>query len=92
MPQTIIYCIRYEDTFSLYQYFRAGLKLEGGFVDQVMPQTCRAVYNNYDDDIKGQIISSFTSESPLRILCATVAFGMGLECTDVCQVIHVDAP
>ena len=39
MPQTIIYCIRYEDTFSLYQYFRAGLKLEGGFVDQVMPQT-----------------------------------------------------
>ena len=42
--------------------------------------------------IKGQIISSFTSESPLRIVCATVAFGMGLDCTDVCQVIHVGAP
>ena len=40
----------------------------------------------YDKDIKGQIISSFTSESPLRIVCATVAFGMGLDCTDVCQV------
>ena len=34
-----------------------------------------------DDDINGQIMSSFTSESPL--ICATVAFGMG---TDVCQV------
>ena len=39
-----------------------------------------------------QIISSFTSESPLRIVCATVAFGMGLDCTHVCQVIHVGAP
>ena len=42
-----------------------------------------------DNDVKGQIISS---ESPLRIVCATVAFGMGLDCTDVCQVIHVGAP
>ena len=38
-----------------------------------------------DNDVKGQII-------PLRIVCATVAFGMGLDCTDVCQVIHVGAP
>ena len=30
---------RYENTSSLYQYFRAGLKLEGGLVEQVMPQT-----------------------------------------------------
>ena len=45
-----------------------------------------------DDDIKAQIISSFTSESPLKIDCATVAFGMGLDCTDVCQVIHVGVP
>ena len=35
----------------------------------------------------GATISSFTSESPLRIVCATVAFGMGLDCTDVCQVM-----
>ena len=45
-----------------------------------------------DDDIKGQIISSFTSEPPLRIVCATLAFGSGLDCTDVCQVIHVGTP
>ena len=44
-----------------------------------------------DDDVKGQIISSFTSESSLRIVCATAAFGMALDCTDVCQVIYVSA-
>ena len=33
MPQTVIYCRRYEDTSSLYQYFRADLKLEEGFVE-----------------------------------------------------------
>ena len=26
------------------------------------------------------------------MVCAMVAFGMGLDCTDVCQVIHVGAP
>ena len=33
MPPTVIYCRRYEDTSSLYQYLRAGLNLEGGFVE-----------------------------------------------------------
>ena len=26
------------------------------------------------------------------MVCTMVAFGMGLDCTDVCQVIHVGAP
>ena len=39
MPRTVIYCRRYEDTSSLYEYFRAGLKLEGGFVERSDAQT-----------------------------------------------------
>ena len=60
-----------------------------------MPQTSLLVelfISCTDDDVKAQIISSFTSESPLRIVCVRVTFGMGLDCTDVCQVIHVGAP
>ena len=30
-----------------------------------------------------------TSESSLRIVCAMVAFGMGLDCTDVCMLVHL---
>ena len=31
-------------------------------------------------------------ESHLRIVIATIAFGMGLDCPNICKVIHVDMP
>ena len=46
-----------------------------------------------DEEVKSQIITSFTSDQyPLRLVVATVAFGMGLDCPDVRQVIHLGAP
>lgn len=43
-------------------------------------------------DVKAQIISNFTKSSPLRIVIATVAFGMGVDCTDVGLIVHLGAP
>ena len=46
-----------------------------------------------DEEVKSQIITSFTSDQyPLRLVVATVAFGMGLDCPYVRQVIHLGAP
>lgn len=45
-----------------------------------------------DEDIKSQIIESFTRSSCLRIICATVAFGMGVNCPDVREVVHLGPP
>ena len=45
-----------------------------------------------DKEVKSQIIESFSRNLPLRIVCATVAFGMGLDCPDVRQIIHLGAP
>ncbi len=47
-----------------------------------------------DPVVKEEIIQSFTctKESRLRIVVATVAFGMGIDCHDVREVIHLGAP
>ena len=45
-----------------------------------------------DSDHKSQILSLFKSDGNLRIFVATVAFGMGVDCPNVRQIIHVGLP
>ena len=46
-----------------------------------------------ENSLKEEIVSSFVQpESRLRIVVATIAFVMGLDCPNVCQVIHWGAP
>lgn len=43
--------------------------------------------------VKNQILESFTSpNSPLRIVIATIAFGLGINCPDIRQIIHLGPP
>ena len=41
---------------------------------------------------KDHILRTFAKESCLRIVIATIAFGMGLDCPNVRQIVHVDLP
>ena len=45
-----------------------------------------------DAQQKDIIISLFTKPSHLRVVVATVAFGLGIDCPDVRQIIHVGMP
>ena len=45
-----------------------------------------------DQQQKDGIIVSFTRNSHLRIVISTVAFGMGVDCADVRQIVHVGMP
>ncbi len=42
-----------------------------------------------DSDHKSQILRLFKIDANVRIVVATVAFGMGVDCPDVRQIIHV---
>ena len=41
---------------------------------------------------KTQIIDLFTRESNLRVVIGTIAFGMGIDCPDVRQIVHIGLP
>ncbi len=42
--------------------------------------------------VKNKLLKQFTSSSTLRVIVATSAFGMGVDCPDVRQVIHWGVP
>ena len=42
--------------------------------------------------VKGAILKNFTSPSRLQIVICTVAFGMGIDCSDIRMIIHLGAP
>ena len=97
MPRIIIYCRKYEECADLYIYFRD--ELGETFTEPVKsPDLSKFRLVDMftaitDREVKEQIIQSFSNpEAPLRVVCATVAFGMGIDCPDVREVIHLGVP
>ena len=94
--RTIIYCRRMEDCANLYLFFQNGLgpdftepsgsPLLSQFRLVDMFTSCT------ETSVKNQIIKSFSTQSCLRIVCATVAFGMVVNCPDVRVIIHLSPP
>ena len=94
--RTIIYCRTCDDCSSLYLYFRDFLSVDftypsgspdlPGFrlVDMYMSSTEEAVQN--------EIVHIFRGQSSLRLVLATIAFGMGIDCPDVRQIVHYGPP
>ena len=95
-PRMIIYCQSYNLCADIYIYLSRGLGQDiTEPVDAPNIPKFRLVdmYTGVTDQAhKEIIISLFTKPSQLRVVIATIAFGLGTDCPDVRQVIHVGIP
>lgn len=93
VDRTIIFCRTYDSCSMLYLFMKDRLGTE--FTDPIgAPDQAR--YRMIDmytacthPSVKKQVLDEFcASHSKLRVVIATIAFGMGLDCPDVRRVIH----
>ena len=83
--KTIIFCRSYNDCGRLYQYFKSEMKnkMTGpiGYPDVTQFRLVDMFTASNSVEVKNSILQSFTrTKGRLRILIATVAFGMGIDC------------
>ena len=96
MGRIIIFCKTYKSLLLIYQYFVQQL---GKYSTEPVGSPNYAINRVVDmythcthETVKNKLITQFTRRSPLRVIIATIAFGMGINCPDVRHVIHWGVP
>ncbi|CAB3998626.1 mediator of RNA polymerase II transcription subunit 34-like [Paramuricea clavata] len=89
--RTIIYCQTIKQCSLLYKMFEKELD-KSFYLDMNVNPMCRfieMIHSGTPNSVKEHVMKQFSSEfSHLRILIATIAYGMGVNCQGVTRVIH----
>ena len=93
MDKRIIFCRTYDDCSRIYLFLRSRLGSEGvqpiGAPDLSRLRLVELFTACTQKSIKDTILNSFSSpHGTLRVVIATIAFGMGLDCPNVRRIIH----
>ena len=97
MERTIIFCRSYNSCTSIYYYFKNTL---GKDISEPKGHPNCAELRLVDmfsacthPEVKNIILKQFqTQDSALRIIVATIAFGLGIDCSNIRHIIHWGAP
>ncbi len=88
--RSIIYCQTVKQCAHLFSMFELelGLSMYDGEADP-RNRLVQMMHSGSPESVKGHVLDQFADSSkPLRILIATIAFGMGVNCKGVRRVIH----
>ena len=91
--KVLIYCRKYDEVSLMYSMFRQQLGAHftnpEGAVNLVKYRLVDMFSKCTETQVKNEIVTAFVNPaSNLRVVIATVAFGMGLDCPCVRQIIH----
>ena len=94
MGRAVTFCQRLEDCPKIYRFFRTALGLmftyPAGSPDICDNRLVDMFHSCTESCIKEKIIKAFTSDlSPLRVVIATTAFGMGIDVPNIRTIIHL---
>ena len=98
MDRTIIFCSTHDSCATIYRFFRCSLGDDNISEPRSLPYIPKyRIIDMYSscttDDVKKSIVYNFCKPNgKLRVLIATIAFGMGLDCADVRRIIHWGPP
>lgn len=87
MGRIVIFCRKYDEVTAIYYFFKQKMGLgftePPGAPDLAQFHLVDMYTHCTHQSVKDKILSQFTTTSPLRIVIATIAFGMGIDCPDV---------
>ena len=91
-----LYCRSYGDCADIYLFFKGYLGTcftnPPGAPDLPRFRLVDMYMSCTESTVRDEIVRLFTMASSLRVVIATVAIGMGIDCPDVRQVINFGSP
>ena len=96
-PKTILFCRKYNDCSFFYLSLRKKLgpffTYPNDYPDLHQFRIVDMYTRPCTTSVREYILKSFTTpSSPFRLVIATSSFGMGIDCSDIRQIIHWSAP
>ena len=96
-PKTIVYVRSYKDCIIVYQLLKSKMGLDftepAGYPNLSSYRLIEMYTRVLPPEKKDEVLHSFsTIKGKLRLVIATTAFGMGVDCQDIVRVMHWGAP